>query len=159
MNSTRSRRKHHLQSAGHSPHVSSESVRATSVVLIRRIVFAVGSTMVFGLLILLLSVLIAHRSSDPNSLCIVLSLASLYATAFFAGIVSSDIIKGSPLICGIGAGGILLLFSFLFALTLPATGYVVPKYLPTLRWLSPLFSLLGSYLFTKKNPSRRRRHK
>ena len=159
MNTARSHRKHQLKSAGHSPRVSSESVKVSSFALIRNIALGSGATTVFGLLLLLLITWIAHRSADPDSLTLSLSLAALYTTAFFAGILSTRLTKGTPLICGIVAGVLLLLLSLLIALGLPATGRAFPNCAPILRLLSPLFSLLGAYLIRKRNRPRRHRRK
>ena len=117
---------------------------------VRNYIIGLGCTLVFGLLVLLFCTYIAYRSADPSRLLMPMSMAAWNLSAFFAGVITIRLTKGSALLSGLISGMLLLGTCLLICWCLPTNDSSTISRGVWFRIAAPFFSICGAYIAQKR---------
>ena len=116
---------------------------------------------VVGIILLSAVCGIAYSNSDPDSLIMPMSLASLLPSMFAAGFICTKKTGEAPLLCGIVSGGIITLCTMLFALLMrnvTSSDYEL-WHQSLLHGIAILFCILGAFAGNAKRKIDPRKHR
>ena len=125
--------------------------------MMKCVLLALPFTVLLGALLLSICTAALLLTQNPIHYTRPAAVCCLYLTAFLYGMLATRFYgRRAPILCGLAAGILLMLFLSLPALFLWEDSFNAATAL-LLRLLIPLFSLTGAFFATRKRKTRRRR--